>query len=148
MRSIKALSLSLLLLSAPLSKADDIDQQVAVQIIQSIIGTCEQQGMLACEPSVRGMEPLFQNIILFRQVAELDDALKGFIEHRYPDAPHFSSYALSARLNLSLDVDFTPAQFVDRIYSAEQVPEGSEEKAEDCAQTPTHLPHSDPVAGD
>lgn len=124
MRAFNALGFGLLLILAPLSNADEIDRHAATQIIQSIIGTCEEQGMLACEPSIRGMEQLFRNIHLFQQVAALDEALQDFILHRYPNAEQFSSVELSARLNLSLDVDFTPAQFVKRIHQAEQVAAG------------------------
>lgn len=124
MQILRIVITCLVLLSSPSIAADDIDKHAAVKIMQTIVGTCETQGMLACEPYLKGIDTLFSYIRVYQQVSELDHELQHFIQHKYPGDTEFNYYTLYASLSLYLNVDFTTEQFTSRVQMANQVREG------------------------
>ncbi|MGH1463371.1 MAG: hypothetical protein ACRBB6_15205 [Neptuniibacter sp.] len=124
MKSGKILFLSFLILMAPHSYSDEIDTHAAKNIVESIIQQCEQEGMLACEPRLRGIDLLFDYIREFRKVFALEAELKRFVTHKYPNAPKLSFDAIKASRYLAINVDLTTKDFSSRVMSAQQVKQG------------------------
>lgn len=123
MRILRIVITSFILLLSPVTQADEIDKHAAIKIMQSIVGTCESQGMLACEPYLKGIDTLFNYIRVYKQVSELDHELQRFIQHKYA-TEEFNYYSLYASLSLYLNVDFTTEQFTNRVKTAVQVRDG------------------------
>lgn len=124
MHSGKSILLGTLLLWCSHSSADEIDTHAAINIVQSVIGQCEDQGMLACEPHLQGIDELFNYIRVFRQVLNLDKELRSFVTHKYPNAPKLPFKAFKASRYLAINVNLTTEQFASRVVEAKQVADG------------------------
>jgi hypothetical protein len=124
MSSGKRFLLGILLFVSSYSCADEIDTHAAINIVQSVIGQCEHQGMLACEPHLQGIDELFNYIRVFRQVLHLDKELRSFVTHKYPNAPKLPFKAFKASRYLAINVNLTTEQFASRVVEAKQVADG------------------------
>lgn len=124
MRSGKSFLLGILLFWCSHSIADEIDTHAAINIVQSVIGQCEHQGMLACEPHLEGIDELFNYIRVFRQVINLDKELRSYVTHKYPNAPKLPFKAFKASRYLAINVNLTTKEFASRVVEAKQVATG------------------------
>ncbi len=120
----KIMLLSFLVMFSSFSKADEIDTHAALNIVQTVIGQCEKNGMLACEPRLQGIDTLFDYIRMYRQVIALDNELRKFVTHKYPNAPKLPFEAIKASKHMAINVKLTTEQFAARVIRAEQVAEG------------------------
>ncbi|MGH1431543.1 MAG: hypothetical protein ACRBB4_10525 [Neptuniibacter sp.] len=124
MKSGKIWLLSFMLLISPTSHTDEIDTHAAINIVQSIIGQCESEGMLSCESRLHGIGTLFDYIRMYRQVIALDNELRKFVAHKYPNAPKLPFEAIKASRHMAINVNLTTEQFMERVISAQQVVDG------------------------
>lgn len=124
MKIVKVLVILLLCGYQTFAHAGRNEVDESIQIVKEIIGVCEKQGMLACEPNLKGIDIVFNYVRLFDQVAKLDKQFKEFLELRFPDDNGFDFDVIQVSLNLSLDFTFKPEQFVARITDAAKVKGG------------------------
>lgn len=95
----------------------------AVQLIREIVGVCETQGMLACEPQIRGVPELFDYVRLFDQIDRLDSQFDRFLRSN-AESNYVDFDVLQASINLNLNIKFTAEQFVGRISAVQRVEGG------------------------
>lgn len=94
------------------------------EIINKVIGVCQEQGMLACEKNFSGGDVLFKYIRGFEEAKQYDQAYLDFLKARYPEEVEFDLYVFRASLNIDLNITFTPEQFVSKIENASVAPQG------------------------
>ena len=104
--------------------AGDKDKEASIAIVNSIIGICQEKGMLSCQPYMKGIDFVFDYIRLFDQVSELDKKFKEFVKKKYPKEDGFDFDVIQASLVLSIDITMNPDQFVTRITDVNKVKNG------------------------
>ena len=96
------------------------DTELASQHIDSIMGICEDKGLVACSASLKGIDPLISYLQLCDEVKSIESRFLVFVKDRYQDE---NSYPLVS-LPLCSEVRFTRDAFTKRITSVKKVPGG------------------------
>ncbi len=115
---------TLLVLSSASNASDTTPRESAIHVVKQIIGICEQQGMLACEPYIKGGEPMFRLVRVFDALEKTEAGFKRYLKQHYPDNPSFTFYVLDVSLNLKLNTGFKTEQFVQNISKVTPVESG------------------------
>lgn len=100
------------------ANATEKEKADSIEIVNTIVGVFKNKGMLACQPNIKGADFVFEYIHLFEQVSQLDSQYVSMLKKRYPKENGLDIDAIQASLNLSLEITFTPDQFVSRITRA------------------------------
>jgi len=124
MKMVKVLVFVLPLVLSGISNANEDAKNESISIVNSIIGICKTKSMLACQPQMRGADFVFDYIKLFDYLSKLDKQFKDFLVEKYPSKSGFDFDVIQASLKLSIEITFTPEQFVSRITSAKKVKNG------------------------
>lgn len=85
-------------------------RQKAQAAILDIWGVCKDKGMLACEPRIDGLGPVFESIRLNAQFGQDDERIQRFVNEKFGPAEGFHFEAISASLHFrqTVNLNFTP----------------------------------------
>jgi len=117
-------------LAAHAETADDQARKEANVIIQDIAAICETKGLEACEPNLRGMEPLFAYLRARREMEITEKEFVAFVRDRY-SMPDFTMDKMAAHLNPRLNVTISRQSFEGKIQKATRVAGGYDAQMSD-----------------
>jgi len=109
---------------------DEKARAEAVEILSGIGETCETKGLEACEPNLRGMEPLFAYVRAIREMEKTEGEFVAFVRTRY-SMPDFTMDKMAAHLKVSANVTVNRHTFARRVLEVTRVPGGYDVRMED-----------------
>lgn len=98
----------------------------ATGLLNTIFDVCENKGMLACRPGIQGADFLFEYIELFDQIATLQKTFDSMVKSKFTKEYNGMFEVFNVASNLSLDITFTPSDFISRISNIKKINSGYE----------------------
>lgn len=92
-------------------------------ILLEIGGICETRGLEACEPYLRGVDPLFAYVHAMHDLQQTEAEFVKFVRERYT-MPDFTMDKMAAHLNLKMNVTISRSNFDDKIGATKRVADG------------------------
>jgi hypothetical protein len=117
-------------LGAHAEAGDEDARAEATAILSQIADTCVTKGIPACEPNLRGIEPLFDYLRAVGAMEETEKRFVAFVRERY-SLPDFTMDQMAAHLKVNLNITMTAHSFEGQIQKATRVPGGYDVQTKD-----------------
>ena len=111
------------LLALPGVAPSDAAHDEVVRILGQIAAVCEEQGLEACGPRIRGMDLVFTYDRAYRAMKHSEAEFVEFVRRRY-EMPAFTMKDMAAHVDPKVDVGISRTAFDKKVGLVKQVPGG------------------------